>query len=404
MTEIVSSGSSNPVVFDPTSADYIADPYATLRLIREASPLHRSKMGWLVTRYEQVAAVLRDWRVWGSPFPPEHRRALYGPGPMFEYASRRMNSYDPPEHTRLRSLVTKAFTARRVEALRPNIQTIADALLNAVEGAREFDLIETLAHPLPCQVICEMIGVPSSDSPQLSNWTGAIQSALGPMVRPEHIPVANEAASAFMAYIRALVTKRRATPGDDLLTALIATEEEGQRLTEEELVATVLFMFTAGHSTTRDLVGSGVVALMNNRDQWQRLVSDPSIVPGAVEECLRYAPSITLFGRRALQDTQLADMPISAGEAVFVSIAAANRDPRRFANPDLFDIGRDDNEHLTFGGGIHYCLGATLARAEARVIFTTLAHRYPNMRLSEQIIEWRDFVSFRGPRAVRIAV
>ena len=404
MAQIGSSGSSTPIIFDPTSHEYIANPYPILQRIREVDPLHRSKMGWLVTRYEHVAAVLRDWHVWGSPFPPEHRRSLYGPGPMFEYASRRMNSYDPPEHARLRSLVTKGFTAKRVGALQPRIQEIVDGLLNSVEGMREFDAIEALAHPLPCQVICEMIGVPRGDSPQLSNWTEAIQSALGPVAPPEHILAANEAASEFMSYIGALVTRRRATPGDDLLSGLIAAEEAGQRLTEDELVATVLFMFTAGHSTTRDLVGSGLVALMNNRDQWQRLVSDPSLIPDAVEECLRYAPSIMVFGRRALQDTTLAGMPISVGEAVFVSIAAANRDPRRFPNPDLFDIGRGDNEHLTFGGGIHYCLGATLARAEARIIFAALVRRYPNMRLSEQATEWRDSLSFRGPKTVRVAV
>jgi cytochrome P450 len=315
-----------------------------------------------------------------------------------------MNSYDPPEHSRLRSLVTKSFTARRVEALRPHIQKIANALLESMEEMREFDVIEALAHPLPCQVICEMIGVPSRDSPQLSDWTEAIQSVLGPVMRPEHLPAANKAASEFMSYIRALVIRRRAAPGEDLLSGMIAAEEEGQRLTEDELISTVMFMFTAGHTTTRDLVGGGLLAMMDNHDQWERLVSDPSMVPGAVEECLRYAPSVTLFGRRALHDTMLAGVPISAGEAVFVSIAAANRDPQRFPNPEQFDIGRDDNGHLTFGGGIHYCLGATLARAEAQVIFTTLARRYPRMRLSEQTIEWRDTLSFRGPKSVRVAV
>jgi cytochrome P450 len=396
--------SSVPVVFDPQSPECLADPYPMLQLIREAEPLHRSKMGWLVTRYEHVAAVLQESRAWGIPFTVEHRRSLYGEGPMFEYASRRMNSYNPPEHTRLRSLVTKAFTARRVEALRPRIQKLANDLLDVASGMREYDIIETLAHPLSCQVICEMIGVPPSDSVQLSGWTEAIQSVLGPVARPDDMPAANRAASDFMAFIRALVAKRRTTPGDDLLSSLIAAEEQGQRLTEEELVATVLFMFTAGHSTTRDLVGAGLLAFMNHYDQWERLVSDPATVASAVEECLRYAPSITLFGRRALNDTALAGVSISAGEAVFVSIAAANRDPRRFPNPNLFDIRRRDNEHLTFGGGIHYCLGATLARTEAQVIFATLAQRYPKMRLAEQSIEWRGTISFRGPKAVRVAV
>lgn len=404
MSQPGSAASTSKIVFDPDSADYIADPYPTLRVIRETEPVHLSNMGWLVTRYEHVASVLRESRLWGIPFTAEHRRSLYGTGPMFDYASRRMNSYNPPEHTRLRALVTKAFTARRVEALRPHIQKIAHDLLDSVGRMRDFDVIETLAYPLPCRVIGEMIGVTATHSPQLSAWTEAIQSVLGPVARPDRITAANNAASDFMAYIRALVAKRRTMPGDDLLSSLIAAEEKGQRLTEEELVATVLFMFTAGHSTTRDLVGAGLLAFMNHYDQWERLVSDPSIVGSAVEECLRYAPSITLFGRRALNDTVLAGVPIAAGEAVFVSIAAANRDPRRFANPDLFDIGRGDNEHLTFGGGVHYCLGATLARVEAQVIFATLAERYPKMRLAEQTIEWRGTSSFRGPKAVRVSV
>ena len=402
MSQIGSAGSASTIVFDPDSPAYIADPYPMLRLIRESEPIHRSKVGWLVTRYEHVASVLQESRMWGIPFTAEHRRSLYGDGPMFDYASRRMNSYNPPEHTRLRSLVTKAFTAKRVAALRPHIHEIADQLLDSMRGTREFDVIETLAHPLPCRVICQMIGVPASDSPQLSTWTEAIQSVLGPVARPDRMPAADKAASDFMAYIRTIVAKRRTIPGDDLVSSLIAADEQGQRLTEEELVATVLFMFAAGHSTTRDLVGAGLLAFMHNYEQWGRLVSSPSLVGSAVEECLRYAPSITLFGRRALCDTALAGVSISAGEAVFVSIAAANRDPQRFPNPDVFDIGRGDNEHLTFGGGLHYCLGATLARAEAQVIFATLAQRFPKMRLADQTVEWRGTISFRGPKAVRI--
>lgn len=390
-------------MFDPTTAEYIADPYPTLKRIQDAEPVHRSRMGWLVTRYEHAAAVLHDWRTWGVVFTQDRRQALYGPGPMLEYASRRMSNYDPPDHTRLRSLVTKAFTARRVEALRPRIQAIAEDLLRPADGRGEIDIVETLAHPLPCQVICEMIGVPLEYSPQFSDWTAALQSVLAPVPRPDRIPAANRAAGEFMAFIRKLVEERRRSPGDDLLSALIAAEDGGNRLSEEELIGTVLFMFSAGHSTTRDLVASGLLTLLRNRDQWERLVGEVSLVPSAVEECLRYTPSITLFGRQALSDTSVAGTPIRTGEAVFVSIAAANRDPRRFANPDRFDITRKDNEHLTFGGGIHYCLGATLARAEAQVIFATLAARYPTMRLCEQTIEWRDSISIRGPKSVRVA-
>jgi cytochrome P450 len=209
MDEAKPAGLSSPLTFDTTSPEYVADPYPILRRIQEAEPLHKTIMGWLVTRYEDAANFLRESRIWGSGMTPERRLAVFGAGPMFEYASRRMNGYNPPEHTLLRSLVTKGFTAKRVEALRPRIQKIADDLLNAAKGIREFDVLETLAHPLPCQVICDMIGVPLSDSPQLSHWTGAIHSVLAPFSQPERMPAANEAASEFMSYIRTLLIKRR---------------------------------------------------------------------------------------------------------------------------------------------------------------------------------------------------
>lgn len=390
--------------FDLTSPEFLADPYPTLKAVREATPLYRSKMGWLVTRYEHANSVLRDFRTWGAGITGERRRSLMQPGPMLEYASRRLNGYDPQEHGPLRSLVTKGLTAKRVEALKPHIQAIADALLDAVRGVQEFDVIQALAHPLPAQVICEMIGVPLRDSPILSEWTEAMQMALAPVARPSQMPAANRAADGFMSYVRALVAQRRSDPGDDLVSALVSAEENGQRLTEEELVAIILFMFSAGHSTTRDLVGGGLIALMNNRKQWERLIADPSLIPSAVEECLRYMPSITLTFRRALRDATLADTSIAAGDIVLVSIPGANRDPRRFPDPDVFDIARGDNEHLTFGGGVYYCLGAALARAEAQIILTTLAKRYPRMRLREQTIEWRDAVAFRGPKRLLVSV
>jgi cytochrome P450 len=404
MAESSTPSQGSRLKFDPTSREYLADPYPILRQIQEKEPLHRSQLGWLVTRYEHATVVLRESRVWGAGVAAERRLATLGPGPMFEYASRRLNNYDPPEHSRLRSLVTKGFTARRVEGLRPRIQNIADGLLNLVGGSSEFDVVEALAHPLPCQVICELIGVPLSNSLQLSRWTESIHSVLGPVALPDRMPAANQAAGEFMSFIRALMASRRNSPGDDLLTALMAAEEGGDRLSEEELVATVLFIFTAGHATTRDLVGGGLLAFMNNREQWEHLVRDRSMVASAVEECLRYAPSVPVVPRRARQDTMLANVFISAGDAVYVSIAAANRDRRRFPEPDRFDIGRADNEHLTFGGGIHYCLGAMLARAEAQITFATLAKRYPQMRLAEQTIEWRDTVMFRGPKAVRVRI
>ena len=256
IAEPESVDSSRRIVFDPASPENFANPFPLLRLIQEREPLLRSTIGWIVTRYEHAVTTLRESKVWGAGMTAERRKAIFGSGPMFEYGSRRMSSYDPPQHTRLRSLVTKAFTAQRVEALRPRIQKLADDLLRVVDGAHEFDVLEALAHPLPCQVICELIGVPLSDSTQLSRWTVVVHSVLAPVARPELLSRANQAADDFMSYIRALVTKRRTTPGEDLLSALIAAEEAGERLTEEELVATVLFIFTAGHATTRDLTGT----------------------------------------------------------------------------------------------------------------------------------------------------
>ena len=392
-----------PVVFDPFVPGFTANPYPLLHRLRERDPVHRSPQGfWVLTRYDDVAAVLRNFRLFGAGNIRESLRSRYGAGAAFAYVSRRMNLFDPPDHTRLRSLVTRAFTARRVEAMRPHIQAIADKLLDAVGNARRMDVIAALAHPLPSLVICEMLGVPEAERPQLSIWTSDVQLMLGPVTTPERLAAGEAAAAEFMEYIRVLEQERRGNPSDDLLSALVAAEEGGGRLTEDELVATILFLFSAGHSTTRDLVGNGLLALLRHPDQWHRLVADPSLIPVAVEECLRYDAPVTMFPRTALEDTTIRGTPIAAGEQAWVSINAANRDPARFANPDRFDLDRPDNEHLAFGGGIHYCLGAGLARVEAQIIFGTLLRRYPHLELAEENIGWRAGF-FRGPVALHVS-
>jgi cytochrome P450 len=392
-----------PVVFDPLAPGFVANPYPFLHRLREQDPVHRSPQGfWVLTRYDDVAAVQRNSRLFGAGNMREYLRSRLGDGAAFAYVSRRLNLMDPPAHTRLRSLVTRAFTARRVEAMRPHIQALADTLLAAVDGTC-MDVIAALAHPLPSLVICEMLGVPEADRPQMSIWTGDIQLVLAPVSTPEQLAMGEKAAAEFMAYIRTLAKERRGTLGDDLLSALLVAEEDGGRLTDDELVATVLFLFSAGHSTTRDLIANGLLALLHHPDQWRRLVLDPALLPAAINECLRYDSPVTLFPRTALADTTIQDTPIAAGEPVFVSISAANRDPARFANPDTFDIDRPNNEHLAFGGGIHYCLGAGLARTEAEIIFSTLLRRYPHLELTEEPSEWRPTFSFRGPVALHVA-
>ena len=265
------------------------------------------------------------------------------------------------------------------------------------------DVIAALAHPLPSLVICEMLGVPKADRPQFSAWTGDIAFLIAPVIAPERLSVAEAAAAAFMDYVRALVRERRGTPGDDLLSALIAAEESGDHLTEDELVATVVFLFSAGHQTTRDLVGNGLLALLRHPQQWQRLGANPSLLPAAVEESLRYDPPVTMTSRRALEQTTIGEIAIAADDRVVVSLSAANRDPARFPDPDRFDLERPNNEPLAFGGGIHDCLGAGLARIEAQIIFGTLLRRYPRLQLAEENIQWRDTFLFRGPVALHVS-
>jgi hypothetical protein len=394
---------SSRLVFDPLSPAFTTDPYPLLHRLRAEEPVHHSPQGfWLLTRYDDAAAVLRSSRTFATGGDRERLQARLGDGAAFAYVSRRLHLFDPPDHTRLRSLVTRAFTVRRVESMRPHIQALADALLDAAGDTDPIDVLAALAHPLPSVVICEMLGVPEADRAQLSGWTGDVAFLLTPFLTPDRLAAGERAAGEFMGYIADLVQERRGTLGDDLLSALITAEESGDRLAEDELVANVLFLFSAGHQTTRDLVGNGLLALLRHPEQWRRLAGDPSLIPAAVEECLRYDSPVTLTLRTAREDTVVGGTPIAAGEGLFVSIGAANRDPARFPDPDRFDLDRHDNEHLAFGGGIHYCLGAALARAEAQIIFGTLLRRYPHLELAEDVIRWRETPAFRGPVALQV--
>ena len=289
-------------------------------------------------------------------------------------------------------------------ALRPHIQAIADILLDRTNGAKTIDVLAALAHPLPSLVICEMLGVRETDRPRFSRWTEDIAFLLLPPVPPHRLEAGEAAAAEFMAYVRDLIEHRRATPTDDLLSALIAAEERGDRLSIDELIANVVFLFSAGHQTTRDLVGNGLLALLRHPDLKRRVAGDPSRLPALVEECLRYDPSVTATPRRAQEETTIAGTPIAAGDRLILSISGANRDPARFPDPDRFDIDRPNNEPLAFGGGIHYCLGAALARTEAQIVFGTLLRRYPNLELADQTVQWRETWIFRGPVTLQVSL
>jgi cytochrome P450 len=386
--------------FDPRTPEYFRDPHPMLRQLRQDDPVHRSPLGfWVLTRYDDVAAGLRSPKL-GASRTSEQFRALYGDGPTFAFASRRFQYFDPPEHTRVRSLVAKAFTLRRVEAMRRRIAAIAEALFDRVEGQEGFELIADIAHPLPATVICEMLGVPEAEQAQLSVWAATIPFIIAPVIEPDRLAAADAALGEFMTYVGRLIERRRRAPGDDLLTALMAAEEDGDRLSPEEIMATVIFLFSAGHHTTRSLVGNGILTLLREPALWTRLAADANLLPAALEECLRYEPSINFAPRRAREDAVFGGKQIPAGDLVFLSLPGANRDPARFADPDTFNIARPRNDHVAFGGGIHHCLGASLARAEVQILFATLLRRHPRLTLGPAPIEWRPTMTYRGLEAL----
>jgi cytochrome P450 len=389
------------VIYNPAAPEFQQNPFPSLRHLRECDPVHLTRQGWVLTRYKDCAEVLAS-RDFGMRGIEDMLRKQVGAGPAFEFIANRFHSYDPPEHTRLRSLVAGAFSARRIQEMRVHIDALAEGFLDQVGTDTSFDLIETFAYPLPSSVITEMLGTPMEERMQLSVWTERILKLQG-MPQPDQLTVeeGNAAAKDFMAYMREFIKVRRGQPGHDLLSALIMAEEQGDRLTAEEIAECVVFLSNAGFATTRNLIGSAVVALLMNREQWELLVNDPSLIGEAVEEALRYDCSLTSTLRFARQETIVGNRTLAAGAAVFCLLNAANRDPERFPDPDRFDIMRTDKKHLAFGGGVHLCLGAPLARLQIEIALTALLRRYPRLRLGTEKIEWRSGL-YRGPVRVQV--
>lgn len=389
------------ITYYPASAEFQQNPFPSLRQLRENDPVHLTRQGWLLTRYKDCAEVLAS-RDFGMRGIADMLRKQVGPGPAFEFIAKRFHSSDPPEHTRLRSLVAKAFSAGRIQEMRGHIEALTERFLDQVGTDTSFDLVEKLAYPLPSQVITEMLGTPMDARAQLNVWTELILTLQG-MPQPDRLTVeaGNSAAEDFMAYMREFTEVRRSKPGDDLLSALIVAEEQGDRLTAEEIAECVVFLSNAGFSTTRNLIASAVVALLVNRTQWELLVNDPSLVGEAVEEALRYDCSLTSTPRFARRETIVGDRKLAAGATVFCLLNAANRDPEHFPDPDRFDIRRTDKKHLAFGGGVHSCLGASLARLQIQIALSALLRRYPRLRLGAEKIEWRSGL-YRGPTRVPV--
>ena len=380
------------VSYDPTSASILSDPYDTYDRLRTKDPVHRMRLinGWVLTRYEDVDMVLRD-----------HRRFSKNDGRKDEYRS--MLHHDPPDHTRLRSLVSKAFTPRAVRELHPRVERIVDDLLNDLEGKDRFDLIESLAFPMPVTVIAEMLGVPAKDMDRFKDWSNDISLTIEPSLRDDQIRRVERASEALYAYFESIIEQRRGEPQDDMITALMNAEDEGDRLTHEELLGTLVLLLVAGNETTRNLIGNGMRALLKHPDQFQKLRDNPDLLDSAINELLRYDSPVQLDGRLVHSDVEVAGHQIHAGQRILCAIGAANRDPSAFTEPDKLDIERSEKSHIAFGRGIHHCLGAPLAMLEARAAFSALLDRFSHIELVSEPV-YREQVVLRGVEELWVEV
>jgi len=397
-----------PLEFNPLQQDFRQNPYPTYRRFREADPVHWSAVFgfWVCTRYDDIVSILRHSKASANPRDWErfdgYVEALGETGPAYNMQSRWMLLKNPPDHTRLRKLVTKAFTPRVVENMRAHIQDIVHGLLDTVHAKRRFDIIQDVAFPLPVIVIAELIGVPPQDREYFKDWTAALARSLDPIITPEITQAADKATEDLIAYFTTLVAERRDSPQNDLLSGLIAAEEEGDKLDEDELLATAILLFAAGHETTMNLIGNGMLALFRNPDQMAKLKADPSLIKTAVEEFLRYDGSVQITARVALEDIEVGGKTIRKNQQALLLLGAANRDPAHFSDPDRLDITRQENPHLTFGHGIHHCLGAPLARVETQIAINSMLRRMPDIQPATDQLEWRDMLTLRGLKALPV--
>jgi len=391
------------IQFNPMDPEFVADPYPTYHRLRTEDPVHHSPLGfWVLTRYDDVVAALRDPRLAKEAIASFVAARFGAPVPAMGLS---MLDRDPPDHTRLRGLVSKAFTPRVVEGLRPRIQQIVDGLLDGAAGRRSMDLIEEFAYPIPVIVICEMLGVPVEDHERFKGWSLDVARGLDLVWLGPDSEVGRRSIAARQAlgeYFRGLIAQRRAAPRNDLLSGLIAAEEAGDKLNEIELLATCILLLIAGHETTVNLIGNGTLALLRHRDQLERLRREPGLIATAVEELLRFDGPVQRTARIPSEDVSFGGRTIAKGEMVMPFIGAADRDPAQFPSPDRLDIGRTDNRHIAFGWGIHFCLGAPLARIEGQIAINTLVRRLPKLELATGQPEYRQSLTLRGLKALPV--
>ncbi|GAB2986725.1 cytochrome P450 [Amycolatopsis acidiphila] len=376
---------------------FFQNPYETYDLLRTAGPVRRVSFvnwvdGWLVTRHADARRLLDDRRLLKNragvaDLMPPHAAGAYA-SPLFDH----MLNSDPPDHTRLRKLVTKAFTARAVARLRPRIEEIADALLDVVPAGETVDLLDGFAFPLPIIVICELLGVPAADRDQFRQWSR-------PLVAAASLAELAESTGGLSAYLRKLIAEKRAAPTQDVLSDLVHVSDDGDRLSPDELLNMAVLLLVAGFETTVNLIGNSVLALLRNPGQLKALRADPSLVPGAVEEFLRYEGPVHFATMRyTAEPVEAGGVEIPAGEFVLISLLAANRDPEKFPDPDRLDVTRPAAGHVAFGHGIHYCLGAPLARLEGAIALGRLLDRFGEIELAAEPadLRWRGSVLVHG--------
>ena len=391
------------VAYNPLSARMAQDPYPVYARMRERGPVHRSRLAgaWMVTRHGDADAILRDSRRFAS----DPRRGTLSPRqarllpPAEEFT---LLFLDPPDHTRLRALVNKAFTRRAVNALEPHIRAVLAALLDAIDDPSAFDLMEAVARPLPVIVIAGMLGVPPEDRARFGLWSAQRARLLEPTIGMRERRIGGAASKAFDAYFRTIVEQRRTDPREDILSALVAAEHEGERLTEREMLNMLRLLVIAGNETTTNLIGNGMLALLRHPGELERLREDPGLVASAVEELMRYDPPSQATFRRVVEDCEVGGFGLRRRDNVVVLIGAANRDPDAFDEPERLDVARDVRAHLSFGRGIHHCLGAQLARLEGRIALEMLLERFPRIALRTERPRFRKSMVFRGLDALAL--
>lgn len=402
---------SNPTTtlvdpLNPLTTEFLQDPYPTFKRLQQEAPVFWSEKSkyWIVSRYADVHGILRDLSYekqlqrWNQinplvkMLPPVHS--------LQKSRATWMLNMNPPDHTRMRGLVNKAFTPAMVNSLRPRIEENVNHYIDQVASMKEFDLVPEFSFPIPVTVIAQMLGVPHEDRDKFHHWSTILTDTLEPQMDLGKLSKAATATDELIEYFRGVANERRREPKNDLISALVAAEEEGQKLTEEELLNNCILILVAGHETTVNLIGNAVRTLLQHPDQLKMLQENPNLIQGAISEVLRFESPVQTTRRLASEDIEVGGETIKAGDMVVLLMGAANRDPEQFPDPDRFDITRDAKKHLAYGHGIHHCLGSSLANTEGQIAVSALFKRMPNLRLRDQHIEIRHPFALRGPKAL----